>query len=127
MSIADHLPDDEKISFFDRDDLAASLELILSGDARAADELARLLDMFQHALDGGLCGINEARAALVMAVELVYLRTSAHASALSLYCLSLEGHPMPGGEPDTLHNAAIKRSARSVRAARTAARARGRA
>ena len=116
--------DEGRAPLFDRDDLAAALELILSGEARAADELARLLDMFRHALDGGLCGINEARAALVAAVELVYLRTSAHASALSLYRLSLEGHVMPGDEPDELHKAAIKRSARSVRAAHTATRAR---
>jgi hypothetical protein len=109
---------------FERDDLAASFELILSGDV---DALARLLDSFRHALDEGLCGINEARAALVAAVELVYLRTSAHASALSLYRLSLEGHVMPGDDPEELHNAAIKRSARSVRAARTATRVRRRA
>src|ERR1051325_9810792 len=96
---------------FERDDLAAALELILSGDARAADELAWLFDMFRHALDDGLLGINEARAALVTAVELVYLRTSAHASALSLYRLSLEGHVMPGDEPATLQHAPIRRTA----------------
>jgi hypothetical protein len=114
------------VPLFDRNDLAASLELILSGDVRAADEMARLLDSFRHALDGGLRGSNEARAALVAAVELTYLRTGAHASALRLYRLSLEGHLMPGDEPDTLYNSAIERSARSVRAARTSGRARGR-
>jgi hypothetical protein len=103
---------------FKRADLARSLDVILGGDACAADELARLLDSFRHALDGGLRGINEARAALVAAVELVYLRTNAHASALKLYRLSLEGHVMPGDEPNTLLDAAIARSSRSVGAAR---------
>jgi hypothetical protein len=107
--------------------LEASLELILSGDVRAAGELARLLDSFRHALDGGLRGINETRSALVEAVELAYLRTGAHASALRLYRLSLEGHVLPGDEPDVLLDAAIARSARSVRAARSSRSARGRA
>jgi hypothetical protein len=98
--------------------LAASLDLILSRDAGAAEELARLLDSFRHALDGGLRGINEARAGLVAAVELIYLRTDAHASALRLYRLSLEGHVLPGDEPCALIGAAVVRAGRSVRAAR---------
>jgi hypothetical protein len=102
---------EDEPTLFDRDDLAASLELILSDDARAADALARLLDKFRHALDGGLCGINEARAGLVAAVELVYLRTGAHASALSLYHLSLEGRLKVEDEPTRLIDAAIDRSA----------------
>lgn len=81
--------DEGRAPLFERDELAASFESILGGDV---DSLARLLDSFRHALDEGLCGINEARAALVTAVELVYLRTSAHASALRLYRLSLEGY-----------------------------------
>ncbi|HEX8161959.1 MAG TPA: hypothetical protein VF538_08810 [Pyrinomonadaceae bacterium] len=103
---------------FERADLSASLELILSGGVLAADELARLLDSFRYALDGGLRGINEARTALVAAVELIYLRTGAHASALKLYRLSLEGHVLPGDEPCSILDAAIERSGRSVRAAR---------
>jgi hypothetical protein len=105
-------------ALFERAELAASLELILSGDAQAADELAWLLDRFRQALDEGLSGINDARAALVAAVELLYLRTDAHASALRLYRLSLEGHVLPGDEPCALINAAVKRSARSLEAAR---------
>lgn len=112
---------------FERAELAASLELILSGDVRASEELARLLDSFRCALDEGLRGINEARAALCWAVELVYLRTGAHASALRLYRLSLEGHVLPGDEPDALLDAAIARSARSVRASRSSPDARGKA
>jgi hypothetical protein len=105
-------------ALFERAELAASLELILSGDAQAADELARLLDKFRYAIDEGLSGIEEARAALVEAVELLYLRTDAHASALRLYRLALEGHVLPGDEPCALIDAAVKRSARSLDAAR---------
>jgi hypothetical protein len=105
-------------ALFERERLAASLDVILSGDASAAEALARLLDSFRNAMDGGLRGVCEARAALVAAVELVYLRTNAHASALRLYRLSLEGHVMPGDEPCALIDAAIGRAGRSVRAAR---------
>jgi hypothetical protein len=108
----------DETALFERADLTASIELILGGDVRAADELARLLDSFRQAMDEGLHGIEDARVALRAAVELVYLRTGAHASALKLYRLSLEGHALPGDEPDALLNAAIARSARSVRAAR---------
>jgi hypothetical protein len=103
---------------FERAELAASLDVILSGDVRAAEALARLLDSFREAMGGGLRGVCEARAALVAAVELVYLRTTAHASALRLYRLSLEGHVLPGDEPCALIDAAIGRAGRSVRAAR---------
>jgi hypothetical protein len=110
--------DERGATMFERGDLAASLDLVLSGDAGAAEELARLLDSFRAALDGGLRGITEARAGLVAAVELLYLRTGAHASALRLYRLSLEGHVLPGDEPCALIDAAVARSGRSVRAAR---------
>lgn len=108
---------------FERDSLEASLDLILGGDARAADELARLLNWFCWTLDEGLRGINEARAALAEAVEILYLRTGAHASALMLYRLSLEGQVLPGDEPDALLDAAIARSAGSVQASRSSRRA----
>jgi hypothetical protein len=110
---------------FERAELASSLDMILSNDTRAAEELARLLDSFRDALDGGLRGACEARAALAAAVELVYLRTNAHASALKLYRLSLEGHVMPGDEPCALIDAAVGRAGRSVRAARSSRRAGG--
>jgi hypothetical protein len=45
---------------FDREDLARSLELILTGDGHAADILARLLDSFRQAIESGLRGIDEA-------------------------------------------------------------------
>ena len=54
---------------------------------------------------------------LLTAIELAYLYTDAHAAALRLYRLSLAGHLKVKDEPVRLINAAIKRSARSVRAA----------
>ena len=94
---------------FEREDLAASLDLPLSDDPDAADALARLFDSFRQAMDSGLQGINETRRALLISVELAYLHSSAHASALKLYRLSLEGHLKVRDEPVRLINAAIGR------------------
>ena len=126
MSTTDDLPHDEESLLFEREELAADLELILSGDPDAADVLARLFNRFRQAIDSGLSGINETRKALLISVELTYLHSGAHASALKLYRLSLEGHLKVRDEPVGLINAAIGRSARSVRAARRASQARGR-
>lgn len=69
-----------------------------------------MCDRFRHAIDGGLRGIVEARRGLVTAIELAYLRTGAHASAVELYRLSLEGLLRVEDEPARLINAAIGRS-----------------
>ena len=95
---------------FDREDLARSLELILTGDEHAADILARLLDSFRQAIEGGLQGINEVRKALSVAVEISYLYSQAHAAALNLYRLSVEGQLKVEDEPVRLIDAAIKRN-----------------
>lgn len=95
---------------FEREWLEDSFDLILGGGPGAADRLALLLDSFRYALDGGLSGINEARAGLLAAVELAYLRTGAHAAALRLYRLSLEGRVKPGDEPCALIDAAVDRA-----------------
>jgi hypothetical protein len=116
MSLADENRCDEDSLMFDREDLALSVGLILDGDPLAADVLARLLDSFRHAIDGGLRGINAARRGLTLAVELAYLRTTAHDSALKLYRLSLEGELKGEDEPLTLINEAIGRSTTGVRA-----------
>jgi hypothetical protein len=116
MSLADENRCDEDSLLFDREDLALSVGLILDGDSLAADVLARLLDSFRHAIDGGLRGINAARRRLKLAVELAYLRTHAHDSALKLYRLSLEGELKGEDEPLTLIDAAIGRSTTGVRA-----------
>ena len=109
---------------FDREDLSASIELILSGGAEGADALARLLDTFMYAIDGGLRGVGAAREGLSAAVELAYLRTGAHADALRLYRLSLEGRLRVEDEPGRLLGAAIAR--RTAGAGGFAARGRGR-
>jgi hypothetical protein len=127
MCNADDCRGNGTVPLFDREDLASSLDLILSGDPDAADVLARLFDSLRQAIDSGLSGINQTREALVSAVELAYLHSGAHAAAVRLYRLSLAGHLKVKDEPVRLINAAIGRGARSVRAARTAGRARGRA
>jgi len=125
MSIAEDFPDHEVKLLFEREELATDLELILSGDPSAADKLARLFDSLCQAMDSGLQGINEVRRVLLTVIELTYLHTGAHVSALRLYRLSLAGHLKVNDEPVRLINAAIGRSARSVRAARRFGRARG--
>lgn len=109
---------------FDREDLSASIELVLSGGPEAADALARLLDTFRYAIDGGLRGVGAAREGLVAAVELAYLRTGAHGAAVRLYRLSLEGRLRVEDEPGRLLGAAIGR--RTAGARELAARGRER-
>lgn len=94
---------------FDREGLSASIESILGGGPEGADALARLLDTFRYAIDGGLRGVGAAREGLLAAVELAYLRTGAHAAAINLYRLSLEGRLRVEDEPGRLLGAAIKR------------------
>lgn len=84
--------------------------MILTGDPHAPDILARLLDSLRQAIDGGLSGINEAREALSAAVEISYLHSQAHTSAVKLYRLSVEGRLRVEDEPVRLIEAAIKRS-----------------
>jgi hypothetical protein len=115
---------EEDSLLFDREDLALWIGLILDGDPRAADVLARLLDSFRSAIDEGLSGINAARRGLATAIELTYLHTHAHDAALKLYRLSLEGELKGEDEPLTLINAAIGRSTAGARARVTQERTR---
>ena len=108
MSGADE-PHDAECLLFEREDLARSVELILAGGPGAADALARLLDEFRYAIDGGLGGIEAARRGLATAIELAYLRTGEHAAALRLYRLALEGRLLVEDEPARLLGAAIER------------------
>jgi hypothetical protein len=123
VSIADDSSGDDEIPLFEREQLAAYIEAILHGAPDAADVLARLFNTMRHALDDGLAGIKQTKETLLIAVELAYLHSGAHASALRLYQLSLAGHLKVEDEPTRLTNAAIERSARSVRAARARGRA----
>jgi len=110
MSLGSGRQSSERTVLFDREDLARSLELILTGDPDAADILARLLDSFRQAIESGLSGINEAREALSAAVEISYLHSQAHVSAVKLYRLSVEGRLRVEDEPVRLIEAAIGRS-----------------
>jgi hypothetical protein len=100
---------------FEREYLSASIDLILSGGPEGADALARLLDAFREALDGGLRGAGAARGGLLTAIELAYLRTGAHAAAVRLYRLSLEGRLRVEDEPGRLLGAAVGRRAAGAR------------
>lgn len=96
---------------FAREDLELSIGLILGGDAQAADVLARWCEELGRAMEGGLRGINEAREALRAAVEICYLHSEAHAAALKLYRLAVEGHLRVEDEPVRLLRAAVERGA----------------
>jgi hypothetical protein len=105
---------DEERPLFEREDLVLSIGLILKGDAQAADVLARLFEELRQAIEGGLRGINEAREALAAGVEICYLHSEAHAVAVKLYRLSVEGHLRVEDEPVSLIGAAVERSTASA-------------
>lgn len=122
MSAAEGCGDGEGRPLFEREDLALSIGLILGGDAQAADVLARLFEEFRRAIEGGLRGINEAREALAAAVEISYLHSEAHAAAVRLYRLSVEGQLRVEDEPLQLIGAALERGAAKARAGDSARR-----
>jgi hypothetical protein len=103
---------------FEREDLVLAVRLILGGDPQAADALARLFEEFRQAIEGGLRGINETREALAEAVEICYLHSEAHAAAVKLYRLSVEGHLKVEDEPVRLIGEAVERGAAKARAGR---------
>ncbi|MDQ3803451.1 MAG: hypothetical protein M3416_06425 [Acidobacteriota bacterium] len=109
---------------FEREDLVLSIGLILGGDAHAADVLARLFEEFRQAIEGGLRGINETREALAAAVGICYLHSEAHAAAVKLYRLSVEGQLKVEDEPVNLIKAAVERSTATPRAGQVAGRKR---
>jgi hypothetical protein len=91
----------------EREWLAGAVERILGGDA---DALAGLFVEFRDAIDARLRGIEKAREALAVGVELAYLHTRAHAAARELYVLSQEGRLRVEDEPVRLISVAIERS-----------------
>lgn len=117
MSLSDGKPYDEENSLIDRETLAAKIEHILGGEPDAPDALASLFVELRQGLEGGLHGINRTHAALALAVEVAYLHSRAHSSALSLYRLSQEGQLKVEDEPLKLLDAAIART--TARAATT--------
>ncbi|HMF56336.1 MAG TPA: hypothetical protein VK619_08325 [Pyrinomonadaceae bacterium] len=99
--IEDLLADDET--------RAAILEPALCQDTTAVECLAHLLFTIKRAIDSGAEGAAQASKTLLKGIELIYLHTSTHKSAVKLYVLSLEGKLKPQDEPLNLVNAAIER------------------
>lgn len=95
---------------FTREELASDIASILRGDVYSAEALAHLFIILREAVAGGLEGINRTRATLAVGVELTFRHSRAHAAALNLYVLSVEGQLKVEDEPVRLIDAAIKRS-----------------
>lgn len=112
MSIADACPHFEGNLLIDRETLARSISFILLNDP---DALASLFVELMQGIESGLDGITRTRNTLAAAVELVYLHTQAHDSALKLYQLSQEGQLKVEDDPVRLISAAIKRSVNDPR------------
>jgi hypothetical protein len=126
VSISKAVRYDEENPLIDRETLAKQIEIILGGGPDAPDALASLFVELRQGLEGGLRGINRTHAALALAVEVAYLHSRAHSSALSLYRLSQEGQLKVEDEPLRLLDAAIARTeagvAHAARARRNQAR-----
>ena len=110
MSMMEEPPCAEENLLFAREELASDIDLILKGDAHSPEALAHLLILLRRAINDGLVGINRASNTLRAAVELIYPHSDAHAAALELYRLSVEGQLKVEDEPVRLINAAIARS-----------------
>jgi hypothetical protein len=110
VNTADGKSYDDKDSLIDRETLAAKIEHILGGEPDAPDALASLFVELRHGLEGGLRGINRTHDTLALAVEVAYLHSRTHSSALSLYRLSQEGLLKIEDEPLQLLEDAIART-----------------
>lgn len=110
MRGADERPTINVDVLLNREDLATSIESILSDDGGAPDALASLFLELKHAIDGGLRGINKASEVLLTGIELAYLHSRAHDAARRLYLLSHEGQLKVEDEPVRLIGGAIERS-----------------
>ncbi len=109
MSAAEDCRSVEENLLFTREELAGDIASILRGDAHSAEALAHLFVNLREAVAGGLERINRARETLGAAVELTFTHSRAHAAALGLYVLSVEGRLRVEDEPVRLIGAAIKR------------------
>jgi hypothetical protein len=117
VSLSDSKPCDEENPLIDRETLAAKIEHILGGEPDAPDALASLFVELRQGLEGGLRGINRTHDTLALAVEVTYLHSRTHSSALSLYRLSQEGLLKIEDEPLALLDDAIART--EARASKT--------
>jgi hypothetical protein len=118
MSAAKDCPSSVGRPLFRREDLAFSIGLVLEGGAQAADVLARLFEELGQGMEGGLRGMNDTREALAEAVEICYLHSEAHAEAVKLYRLAVEGHLRAEDEPVRLLRAAVERGAAKAAASK---------
>lgn len=109
MSAGDDCRRDEENLLCAREELASDIASILKGDERSPEALAHLFIQLGRAIEGGLEGINRASKTLAAAIDLIYPHSSAHAAALRLYRLSLEGRLRVEDEPVRLIGAAVER------------------
>lgn len=89
----------------------------MGGSPHAPEILARLFLNFRQAIESGLRGIQQTSDMLLTAVELIYLRSEAHAAALRLFLLSQQGELKFEDEPLNIISAAIGRSTAAKREA----------
>jgi hypothetical protein len=108
--MADEPPRAGENLLFALEELASDIASILKGDEHSPEALAHLFIILREAIAGGLEGINRAHGTLAAAVELTFTHSRAHAAALRLYLLSLEGRLKVEDEPVRLISAAIERS-----------------
>ncbi|HYG08628.1 MAG TPA: hypothetical protein VD835_01515 [Pyrinomonadaceae bacterium] len=104
-----------------KDDLLADetwlaiLEPELCKDSAAIELLARLLFIIKKEINSGAAGVRRASKILSNGINVLYLYTDSHKSALELYVLYLEGDLPSKDEPLNLINAAIERGKRQAR------------
>lgn len=122
MSLADDRRCAEENLLFPREELAADIASILSGDAHSADALAQLFVILREVIAGGLEGINRTSETLAAATELTFTHSRAHVAALRLYMLSQEGQLRVEDDPVRLLDAAVERNTGRARKARSARR-----
>jgi len=109
----------ENDGYFDREVLELTIDLVLNADEHASHFLGQLFTSFRQAIDSGLNGIIETRKALAEAVDLIYLHSPEHAAAINLYRLHMKGELKPDDEPLEMINAAISRTTKRLRAAKS--------
>jgi hypothetical protein len=102
--------DREENLLIDREILESFIERILNCDPDTPDLLAHLFVKFQRAIEDQQQPTNRITNTLKVAIELIYIRTDAHAAALKLYLLYQQGHLLVKDYPLDLINAAIERS-----------------
>jgi hypothetical protein len=91
------------------------LEPELCKDPAAVESLARLLFIIKREINSGPEGVITASKILSNGIDVLYLYTNAHKTALELFVLSLGGELKPQDEPLNLISAAIERGGHKAR------------